>query len=63
MFWLENIQAVLKELTAKIMTKEVIAYANIAKKLTKLDPINKKSRCNYKRVDVNYSAADANMVK
>ena len=53
----------LKELTAKIMTKEVIAYANIAKKLTKLDPINKKSRCNYKRVDVNYSAADANMVK
>ena len=38
------------------MMKEVIASANTVQKLVKLDPTDKKSRFNYKKVDVGCSA-------
>ena len=55
-FWAGELQAMLKELMARIMMKEVIASANTVQKLMKLDPTDKKSRCNYKKVDAVYSA-------
>ena len=46
----------LKELMARIMMKEVIASANTVQKLMKLDPMDKKSRCNYKLMLVTMQA-------
>ena len=56
-FWAGELwQAMLKELMTRIMMKKVIASANTVQKLMKLNPTNKKSRCNYKKVDVSYRA-------
>ena len=46
----------LQELMERIVQKEVIASVNTAQKLVKLDPTDKKSSYNCKRVDVCCSA-------